>query len=289
MTMRLYSFFAKDKENTDNVIVVKFNNGIQTAVYDLYCINPDCGCSDVMLDFIEINDDGKLKDRLFYMHLNTVNWKVGKMSIHVENVDCDKLSGEFLSGLDNEIKSKYRNRAAEAKEYGKENPFEWFDDLDLEDGSCFGFSEVYGEKDTDRFTFECKGITYFVDDQYCTNPECKCNEVVLTFFEVVPSMKTQEPNFAIRMPFNTGNYKVEFNSNTNKAEMDAIIKCFKKHIDNDFELLKARYMKMREFGKKRIERKRIKQMEQKAISTKVGRNDPCLCGSGKKYKKCCGS
>ena len=25
-----------------------------------------------------------------------------------------------------------------------------------------------------------------------------------------------------------------------------------------------------------------------AISKKVGRNDPCPCGSGKKYKKCCG-
>ena len=25
-----------------------------------------------------------------------------------------------------------------------------------------------------------------------------------------------------------------------------------------------------------------------AHSTKVGRNDPCPCGSGKKYKKCCG-
>jgi uncharacterized protein len=23
--------------------------------------------------------------------------------------------------------------------------------------------------------------------------------------------------------------------------------------------------------------------------TRVGRNDPCPCGSGKKYKKCCGS
>jgi len=22
--------------------------------------------------------------------------------------------------------------------------------------------------------------------------------------------------------------------------------------------------------------------------TKVGRNDPCSCGSGQKYKKCCG-
>ncbi|HHV96586.1 MAG TPA: SEC-C domain-containing protein [Clostridiaceae bacterium] len=26
-----------------------------------------------------------------------------------------------------------------------------------------------------------------------------------------------------------------------------------------------------------------------AISNKVGRNDPCPCGSGKKYKKCCGA
>ncbi|NTV90737.1 MAG: SEC-C domain-containing protein [Clostridiales bacterium] len=26
-----------------------------------------------------------------------------------------------------------------------------------------------------------------------------------------------------------------------------------------------------------------------AVSNKVGRNDPCPCGSGKKYKKCCGA
>lgn len=25
------------------------------------------------------------------------------------------------------------------------------------------------------------------------------------------------------------------------------------------------------------------------VSNKIGRNDPCPCGSGKKYKKCCGS
>ncbi len=28
--------------------------------------------------------------------------------------------------------------------------------------------------------------------------------------------------------------------------------------------------------------------EQERTSTKVGRNDPCPCGSGKKFKKCCG-
>lgn len=27
--------------------------------------------------------------------------------------------------------------------------------------------------------------------------------------------------------------------------------------------------------------------QSKLSSKKVGRNEPCLCGSGKKYKKCC--
>ena len=31
----------------------------------------------------------------------------------------------------------------------------------------------------------------------------------------------------------------------------------------------------------------IKQVQRE--SNKIGRNDPCPCGSGKKYKKCCGS
>ena len=31
------------------------------------------------------------------------------------------------------------------------------------------------------------------------------------------------------------------------------------------------------------------QVSQVAISQKVGRNEPCHCGSGKKYKKCCGA
>ncbi len=28
--------------------------------------------------------------------------------------------------------------------------------------------------------------------------------------------------------------------------------------------------------------------DKQAVSSKIGRNEPCPCGSGKKYKKCCG-
>ncbi|MBM3817636.1 MAG: hypothetical protein FJW14_01270 [Acidimicrobiia bacterium] len=31
------------------------------------------------------------------------------------------------------------------------------------------------------------------------------------------------------------------------------------------------------------------QASQRASSTKVGRNEPCPCGSGRKYEKCCGA
>lgn len=31
-----------------------------------------------------------------------------------------------------------------------------------------------------------------------------------------------------------------------------------------------------------------KRVAQKHLSHKANRNDPCPCGSGKKYKKCCG-
>jgi len=31
------------------------------------------------------------------------------------------------------------------------------------------------------------------------------------------------------------------------------------------------------------------QQDKQAVSNKTGRNEPCSCGSGKKYKKCCGA
>ncbi|MBO4261299.1 MAG: SEC-C domain-containing protein [Clostridia bacterium] len=39
---------------------------------------------------------------------------------------------------------------------------------------------------------------------------------------------------------------------------------------------------------KRLEIRSQYKKDMQAVSTKVGRNDPCPCGSGKKYKKCCG-
>ena len=36
------------------------------------------------------------------------------------------------------------------------------------------------------------------------------------------------------------------------------------------------------------EAKRLEEARLERAAAKVGRNDPCPCGSGKKYKNCCG-
>jgi len=41
--------------------------------------------------------------------------------------------------------------------------------------------------------------------------------------------------------------------------------------------------------KKKVKPNLLKSLKTKSKRKKIGRNDPCPCGSGKKYKKCCGS
>lgn len=38
----------------------------------------------------------------------------------------------------------------------------------------------------------------------------------------------------------------------------------------------------------RAGREFLKRVENGRISAKIGRNEPCPCGSGQKYKRCCG-
>ena len=67
-----------------------------------------------------------------------------------------------------------------------------------------------------------------------------------------------------------------------ESEQDEKLKALEKKFKQEDEEIKKR--------KKELYSgldKRISDLNQ-AVSAKVGRNEPCPCGSGKKYKKCCG-
>ena len=61
-------------------------------------------------------------------------------------------------------------------------------------------------------------------------------------------------------------------------------------IENEEKAEKARKESYKKYEKKQINTPALadKQKPMPGTAGKIGRNEPCPCGSGKKYKKCCG-
>ena len=71
--------------------------------------------------------------------------------------------------------------------------------------------------------------------------------------------------------------------------MDEIAQHFLDAKKDEIKVLKDRYQKMKGLGKKLLDKNKTSEIKPVQVYEKVGRNDPFPCGSGKKYKKCCGS
>lgn len=61
----------------------------------------------------------------------------------------------------------------------------------------------------------------------------------------------------------------------------------KRNIENIFELYERILKTWAGYKKDKDDYFEDDEIHQPAVSVKIGRNDPCPCGSGKKYKKCC--
>jgi uncharacterized protein YecA (UPF0149 family) len=84
--------------------------------------------------------------------------------------------------------------------------------------------------------------------------------------------------------------KIEDNPGCTREEGSKIFKEWQKR-PGVIKILKKRYAEMKKVGQRLIaEAGEIVPEHFTAVDRKkkIGRNDPCPCGSGKKYKKCCG-
>lgn len=131
---------------------------------------------------------------------------------------------------------------------------------------------------------------YFFVEFYCTDPQCDCNSGVFQMVELDPQGKETENTIALidytwTEPVSTHNPSLgpQF---IGFRLAEAGLEEFKKLLTKDGDMvakLKSSYIVTRE------EHPHPEFMEVTPIQkgTKVGRNEPCPCGSGKKYKKCC--
>jgi hypothetical protein len=133
------------------------------------------------------------------------------------------------------------------------------------------------------------GIYTFLE-YYCDNLACRCTTVVLDVMfsdenEPEKGKHIASINYAWEKPLSRKN--PSFHTEAPRTDMsEAAIKVFHRVVAQDssyknklaghFELLRN-HVRLEMQGSANI---------QNNVS-KLGRNSPCVCGSGKKYKKCC--
>ncbi|MGA9313426.1 MAG: SEC-C metal-binding domain-containing protein [Solirubrobacteraceae bacterium] len=128
---------------------------------------------------------------------------------------------------------------------------------------------------------------YVIFEHYCTNPACDCKTLLADIQEIGVDGRAIKKS-AVIIDYNWSSKQTAcvptFNDKSPKTKTAInLLAVYKKHVHNTeyLDKIKSEYARMKVLALK-------KQTEKTAYSKKnIGRNDPCHCGSNKKYKKCC--
>lgn len=123
-------------------------------------------------------------------------------------------------------------------------------------------------------TCAARGAMYLAEDSYCLRPGCTCDDVTVEFIELSSpgSPKPLGPARAsIRRldKFRTGDPQLR----------DLWAALLQQHGSGK---LRERFARMRQVARQRLVPEPVS-----SSPASVGRNEPCPCGSGKKFKRCC--
>ncbi len=297
----LISYGPEGGVNPHVAAQAKFNNYPSVfAIVDEYCLEPDCGCRDVTLGFYEVVGN-VFKKLHFKIMVDVDTWELIGQHIYLQDLDCEAMIEEFIRDIDKPTKSKIRKRFETGKQYGGDQLRQDLDRTAYKHGESVIYAEVFNSTHYSRFTFDHDGVSYNVLDRYCINPGCKCDDVLLEFHSQDKKDDIYRLNFEVRLNFKTGKHKIEGKyGNLNNKEVEERYLHFMNNLcssneenDLDFKLLEDRYGRMKKINLAQYfaedkSRDQSKQSSENTVAVKVGRNDPCSCGSGKKYKKCCG-
>ena len=138
-------------------------------------------------------------------------------------------------------------------------------------GEKLPWREVYegGRRDL----YELDGQLYEAVDFYCPTPDCACDEVDVDFEPVSVLWGDGPPGYV--HTHLTGAHEMRAEDN-GAARLGALWDAFRQRHPRHLERFARRHAEMKAAGRR-------------IITRKVGRNEPCPCGSGQKYKKCCGA
>jgi hypothetical protein len=256
------------------------------------CDNPVCRCCDLVITAFPAEDKSEIEYN-FAVDLNKkILSKKYNEDFTAADLDFAKL---FIKELTPEVWTEfnYYLHACKARltEICKIDELDVIFPDDTERGISVGYLEIfpYGK----NFVIKNNKYDCVIDDQYCLNPLCGCTSSILTFI-IVQDDKVidRKKHPAVLFDYKKNSYKIEETGCCDSEEINRLVDELNKQNIGLKEILKKRHQILRRLYSNFKKKKNAEIFPDKKIAAgsdlKTGRNDPCPCGSGKKYKKCCG-
>ena len=275
------------------------------AIHLLRCLNPQTVDSEMLLCFTEIPPDKpsgfrRFRGMSFVVDVDPRTW-------HERDVPqrSDRIAGfvaEFLRDVSPEMKREFDRQQQDLARLERElaggrAP------LPSHCGGLLSYSDFLDRTGPVAYTFrlDSDGCRYLIEDFYCSNPDCDCNAVNLNFAVYRPDSDVVRFDewFVAHVPFSATD-RIRITKAHGKGQRAAlrIATSWCAENQNSLQLFRDRYAKIKKVGRQAAALADIDECEEwndppapepiHRKQAKVGRNQPCPCGSGKKYKKCCG-
>ncbi len=301
----------------DGNVLVQFSGHLRPFGLKTYCCeNFGCLCNSLTVELVEMELDGRAFSRpiCFSFTINLETWQkeyktpcdtqiIAMMDEFMQDCSGD-LKASLLHGFEHrqKVHSKLADFTMPAHEI-KEGILVSFSQVMTDEDKYSGFPQ-YGRK------FVWKDKTYYLDDLYCPNPDCDCKAVHLLFLQSRQTGEDQtlRPYFIAHLSLDGNLCDICQQIPCSKVKAKCLIQKWLEYDSGALKAFKWRYKEVRK-ATKRILKNSRKSLRHRAGSLEarssdilatsaangldvpvgnIGRNEPCPCGSGKKYKKCCG-
>ena len=259
------------------------------------CTNPDCPCREVVLDFYEHGASQGTEPLSFGMVLDVDTGQEPEPESRGEHEQ--ELVDEFLRDLPDEHKTDLRRVLDDRKDHAhKARAFTMPVDAVLS-GEMTPYSCVFSDLGSileggqgSSFTFTVDGTTYYAEDTYCPSPSCDCNAVQLVYMRADGDVLEETCAITVALSGKVKDVKLASVSKKEALRVHRAWLGSEHGLQNE---LAHRYAEFKAIGARILDEEfeefgdEVPPRDKQPKRIKVGRNAPCPCGSGKKYKKCC--
>jgi hypothetical protein len=252
------------------------------------CPDLSCGCRVIQLDLSRIDTgDIESKPPARYVKIDLADRSLEPMNKDNPPLDELRFAKKFLACLDDEdfdllSKIHFASKNLLTEEATPEAIDASFDFRGIERGVLSGYNNVLPFADWLSVTLS--GKKYRIIDQYCLRPQCHCTDTNLSLFDFDESGGRGAELSCINVDYEQKSWKVVAEGSL-ALDPDVLRSTLEDEIPDLYDTLHKRHSRLKSIYT--FSKEKYFSANQPAVSTKVGRNDPCPCGSGKKFKKCC--